>query len=77
MMGDVSPGAEADPAAEDPVELLQRWVSFGATWQVVASTSRDVTIALCRCDGGEEVMRITSGSQQLRGWLAGRTSSEQ
>jgi hypothetical protein len=77
MMGDVSTGPEVDPGAEDPVELLQRWVSFGATWQVVASTSREVTVALCRCDGGEEVMRITSGSPQLRSWLAGRTSSEQ
>jgi hypothetical protein len=73
----VSTGPQADPAAENPVDLLQRWVSFGATWQVVASTPTEVSVALCRCDGGEEVMRITSSSPQLRAWLAGRTSSEQ
>jgi len=32
---------------------------------------------LCRCDGGEEVMRVTSASPELDAWLAGRVSSEQ
>jgi hypothetical protein len=59
----------------EPVELLRRWEEFGAVWRVVSHGSRGVTVALCRCDGGEEVMRVTSASPQLRAWLAGRTSS--
>jgi hypothetical protein len=61
----------------EPVELLRRWEDFGAVWRVVARTPREVTVVLCRCDGGEEVSRITSSSPELLGWLAGRSSSEQ
>jgi hypothetical protein len=70
-------GGDADAAVTDPVELLRRWEEFGATWQVVARTSDAVTVALYRCDGGEEVMRVTSASPQLDAWLAGRVSSSQ
>jgi hypothetical protein len=61
----------------EPVELLRRWEAFGAVWRVVARTSSAVTVALCRCDGGEEVMRVTSSSPELDAWLAGRVTSEQ
>ncbi len=60
-----------------PIEVLERWQSFGATWQVVARAEGSVTISLCRCDGGEEVQRLTSTNPELLGWLADRTSSEQ
>jgi hypothetical protein len=66
-----------DAADTDPVELLRRWEDFGATWRVVSRTPEGVTVSLCRCDGGEEVLRVTSGSPQLEAWLAGRSSSEQ
>jgi hypothetical protein len=58
------------------VERLQRWQEFGAVWEVVARGSGTVTISLCRCDGGEEVERLTSDDPTLLDWLAGRTSSE-
>jgi hypothetical protein len=61
----------------EPVELLRRWEQFGAVWRVVSRSSGEVTVALCRCDGGEEVMRVTSASPELRTWLADRTHSEQ
>jgi hypothetical protein len=68
-------GADDDPAAENPMELLRRWSAFGATWQVVARTRSTVTVSLCRCDGGEEVQRLTSSDPELMTFLAGRFSS--
>ena len=62
-------------ADADPVGRLQRWEAFGAHWQVVDDDGTRVTVALCRCDGGEEVDRLTSAEPALRTFLDGRTSS--
>ena len=59
----------------DPVARLQRWESFGAHWVVLDDDGARVTVSLCRCDGGEEVERLTSDDPSLRAFLAGRTSS--
>ncbi|SDR81705.1 hypothetical protein SAMN04488543_0544 [Friedmanniella luteola] len=59
----------------DAVTRLQRWEAFGAPWQLVDDDGRRVTVALCRCDGGEEVDRLTSADPALRAFLDGRTSS--
>jgi hypothetical protein len=56
----------------DYVAELIRWQDAGATWQLVAQTSRGVTIALLRCDGGEEVDRFTSDDPRLREFVARR-----
>jgi hypothetical protein len=56
----VSNGADRDYVAE-----LTRWVDAGATWRVAAQTDSGVTIALLRCDGGEEVDRFTSTDPAL------------
>ena len=58
------------------IEVLERWEQFGATWRIVGRTRGSVTISLCRCDGGEEVQRITSSDPDLLAWLAGRTSDD-
>jgi hypothetical protein len=47
------------------VAELLRWQDAGALWEVVAQTSHGVTIALMRCDGGEEVDRFTSDDERL------------
>ena len=60
----------------DVVAVLQRWQDSGAVWQVVARSSSSVTVALCRCDGGEEVDRLTSGDPGLLAFVAGRDTSE-
>ncbi|MDT5339862.1 MAG: hypothetical protein QOD90_5367 [Mycobacterium sp.] len=52
-------------ADRDYVAELVRWHDAGATWQVVAQTSHGVTIALMRCDGGEEVDRFSSNDPRL------------
>jgi len=51
--------------SESPLDQLRRWEDFGATWQVVHRDHSTVTVALCRCDGGEEVGRITTADADL------------
>ena len=62
--------------SEDPIAVLSRWEAAGALWRVVARDGDAVTIALCQCDGGEEVGRLTSTYPRLDGYLAGRTRSD-
>ena len=44
----------------DRVAELQRWELSGAVWSIVSRKQDRVTVALLRCDGGEEVDRFTS-----------------
>ena len=60
----------------DPIEMLERWVGFGGTWKVAARSGAEVTISLCRCDGGEEVDRLSCSDPALVTYLRGRDSSE-
>jgi len=62
--------------SEDVAGQLTRWQDFGATWRVISRTPSTVTIALFRCDGGEEVQRLTSHDPEFLRWLGDRTSSE-
>jgi len=62
--------------SEDPIAVLSRWEAAGALWRVVARDGNAVTIALCQCDGGAEVGRLTSTDPRLDGYLAGRTRSD-
>jgi len=57
---------------EDPVAVLRRWEDSGAHWQVVGRSASAVTVALLRCDGGEEVDRIVSGDPGLLAFLRER-----
>lgn len=54
----------------DALEELRRWEEFGAVWDVVRRTDREVTVALCRCDGGEEVGRITSRDRAFLAYVS-------
>lgn len=60
----------------DRVADLTRWVDSGAHWQVLTRTRHGVTIALLRCDGGEEVDRFTSADPRLLDFIGSRLSSE-
>ena len=67
------------PGGQDGAErvaALQRWEASGAVWRVVATGPSRVTVALCRCDGGEEMERFSSGDPAVLAYLAGRLSSE-
>ena len=59
----------------DLVAELRRWQDSGAVWQVVSRTHRNVTVALLRCDGGEEVDRISSDDPRLLAFIGERMDS--
>jgi hypothetical protein len=59
----------------DRVAELQRWQDSGAVWEVISRKGRSVTVALLRCDGGEEVERFTSDDPQLLEFIGDRLSS--
>lgn len=42
------------------LDRLLRWEAAGGTWSVLTERQGSVTIALCRCDGGEEADRMTT-----------------
>lgn len=58
------------------VKVLERWSSAGAVWRVVERSATSVTVALLRCDAGEEVQRFASADRELLLYLGDRTSSE-
>ena len=58
-----------EPPGEDPVTQLCRWEAFGAVWEVVHRDERGATVSLRRCDGGEEVGRLTSADPALLAFL--------
>jgi hypothetical protein len=61
----------------DRVAELQRWEDSGAIWSVVSRKHDRVTIALLRCDGGEEVDRFTSDDQRLLDYIGERLGNSE
>jgi len=59
-----------DRAAE-----LQRWQDSGGVWEVIYRGGGGVTVALLRCDGGEDVDRFTSDEPRLLAFIGDRQSS--
>ena len=60
----------------DWVAELQRWQDSGAVWEVISRKAVGVTVALLRCDGGEEVDRFTSDDPRLLSFIGDRLTSE-
>jgi hypothetical protein len=58
------------------VGVLDRWQQSGAVWRVVGRGGSHVTVALLRCDGGEEVERLMSADPFWLAHLQGRESSD-
>jgi hypothetical protein len=61
----------------DRIAELQRWQESGARWEVLARKSDSVTVALLRCDGGEEMDRFTSDDPRLLAFIGDRRNSEE
>jgi hypothetical protein len=59
----------------DRVAELQRWEDSGAVWSIVSRKQDRVTVALLRCDGGEEVDRFISDDPRLLDYIGHRLSS--
>lgn len=51
------------------LEDLRRWEAFGGTWELVARQGDVRVVSLLRCDGGEEVGRLTSDDPDLRAYV--------
>jgi hypothetical protein len=62
--------------ADDPVEVLARWEAAGALWRVVERAGGTLTVALCQCDGGAEVSRLTSADPRLADYVGDRSASD-
>lgn len=52
------------------LDALLRWEHAGGNWHLVAQGEASVRIALCTCDGGEEVERVTSRDPELMRYVA-------
>jgi hypothetical protein len=57
------------------LDRLRRWEVAGGTWQLAGRSAAMVTVALCRCDGGEEVDRLVSGEPELIAYVAANAQS--
>jgi hypothetical protein len=61
----------------DRVAELKRWQDSGAVWEVISRRGDTLTVALMRCDGGEEMDRFTSDDARLRDFIRDRRSSQE
>ena len=61
----------------DRVAELERGQDSGAVWQVISRHGDTLTVALLRCDGGEEMDRFTSDDSRLRAFVGDRFSSQE
>ncbi|NMM85525.1 hypothetical protein B2J88_14300 [Rhodococcus sp. SRB_17] len=64
-------------AEENDRETLSRWADSGAMWRVLHRTPTSITVSLCRCDGGEEIDRLTSTDPDLLTWIGDRRASDE
>lgn len=60
---------DQSPPSVDLLAVL-RWQASGGEVEVV-DAGRPLVVALCTCDGGQEMQRITSTAADLRAHLVG------
>lgn len=56
-------------SASADLARVQRWLDAGATVRQLQRTAGRVTVALCSCDGGEELERFSSAEPALLEYL--------
>jgi hypothetical protein len=61
---------------ESAFDTLRRWELAGGHWRVLSRNPSGVTLSLLRCDGGEEVHRLTSPDPALAAHIGGRDTDE-
>ena len=61
----------------DPLGELLRWETAGGSWHTEEGPAGQVTVVLCRCDGGEEVERLVSSDPALRAYVESRPATPQ
>lgn len=57
------------------VETLQRWEHAGGHWQALSRSPSGLSVAMLRCDGGEEACRLVSQDPALAAYIGDRESS--
>jgi hypothetical protein len=67
---------EPEFGAVDLVPALLRWRDFGGVWRLITLNPQEASVALCRCDGGEEVERLGSSHPATLAFLAKHPNSE-
>jgi hypothetical protein len=60
----------------DALETLRRWQEAGGVWRVVGRGGDQVTVSLCRCDGGEEVDRLRTADPHAVAYLLEHPAGE-
>lgn len=59
------------------VETLSRWTDTGAMWRVLDRTPTSITVSMRRCDGDEEMERLTTTDPELLAWIGDRQTSNE
>jgi hypothetical protein len=59
---------------ETPLERLERWEDFGATWRTLELDAEHVVLQLCTCHG-EPVDRLESADPALIEYVRAASSS--
>jgi len=57
---------------ETPLQQLERWEDFGATWRTLEMTDEQVVLQLCTCHG-EPVDRLESTDAELVAYVRARS----
>jgi hypothetical protein len=57
------------------LDILRRWELAGGHWQVLHRAPSRLVLSLQRCDGGEEVQRLTTTAVGVVEYVADRESS--
>jgi hypothetical protein len=61
--------------AESALAVLQRWEDAGGHWVVVHRAPGRIVLSLQRCDGGEEVQRLSASDLEVMAYVGARTSA--
>ncbi|MDI2124600.1 hypothetical protein [Yinghuangia seranimata] len=64
------------PSGSAALDRLHRWEDAGGVWRLLAVTNSGASVALYRCDGGEEVERVGSADPEFLAYLADRPRSD-
>ncbi|QCB51871.1 carbonic anhydrase [Rhodococcus sp. PAMC28707] len=68
-MGRVVLHSSLGDVGENFIATLTRWTDCGGTWRLISRTATKATVALCSCDGHEEMQRLESEDPVTIAWI--------
>jgi hypothetical protein len=72
--GNADRGSGSAPGSA--VSVLRRWEDSGGVWRVLSRSAAHVDVALCTCDAGEEMDRLTSTDPVVLDFIGVRSGSD-